>query len=94
MNAQCVLRLASELELHPWAVHVKAIPTATVPVVKMLANPSKLPGLAGNWGNLLMHQHVAVQAGITVAGTQLPPIYHQSKVLVYLPNLISFLRIK
>lgn len=74
MNAQRVLRLASELELQPWAVQVKAIPTATVPVVKMLADPSKLPGLAGTWGNLMMHQHIAVQSGITVAGTTPPPI--------------------
>ena len=52
-NAQRVLRLASELEMQPWAVQVKAIPTATVPVVKMLADPSRLPGLVGagdnNW---------------------------------------------
>ncbi|KAL7549617.1 hypothetical protein ACHAWF_012883 [Thalassiosira exigua] len=46
-NAQRVLRLASELEMQPWAVQVKAIPTATVPVVKMLADPSRLPGLVG-----------------------------------------------
>lgn len=52
-NAQRVLRLASELEMQPWAVQVKAIPTATVPVVKMLADPSRLPGLVAvgdsNW---------------------------------------------
>ena len=74
MNAQRVMRLASELELQPWAVQVKAIPTATVPVVKMLADPSKLPGLAGTGGNWMIHQHIAVQAGITVAGTPPPSI--------------------
>ncbi|KAL3809298.1 hypothetical protein ACHAXA_009422 [Cyclostephanos tholiformis] len=71
MNAQRVLRLASELELQPWAVQVKAIPTATVPVVKMLADPSKLPGLAGTGGGWILHQHIAVQAEIAAAGT--PP---------------------
>jgi hypothetical protein len=74
MNAQRVMRLASELELQPWAVQVKAIPTATVPVVKMLADPSKLPGLAGKGGNWMMHQHIAVQAGISVEGTPPPSI--------------------
>ena len=74
MNAQRVMRLASELELQPWAVQVKAIPTASVPVVKMLADPSKLPGLAGTGGNWMIHQHIAVQAGITVAGTPPPSI--------------------
>ena len=39
-----VLRLAAELEMHPWAVQVKAIPTATVPVIKLLADPTRVPG--------------------------------------------------
>jgi len=30
------------LEHQPWAVHVKAIPTASVPVIKILADPAKL----------------------------------------------------
>lgn len=42
LNGERVVRLAAELERHPWAVHVKAIPTATVPVVKVLADPSRL----------------------------------------------------
>ena len=62
LNAQRVLRLASELESQPWAVQVKAIPTATVPVVKMLADPSRLPGLSGSNDAWLMH---AAQAGST-----------------------------
>ena len=39
-----MLRLAAELEMHPWAVQVKAIPTATVPVIKLLADPTRVPG--------------------------------------------------
>jgi len=65
LNAQRVMRLAAELELQPWAVQVKAIPTATVPVVKLLADPSKLPGFAVTGGNWM--------TGITVAGTPPPP---------------------
>ena len=44
LNADRVIRLAAELERQPWAVLVKAIPTASVPVVKVLADPSRLPG--------------------------------------------------
>ena len=44
MNAERVLRLAMELEHQPWAVHVKAIPTASVPVIKILADPARLQG--------------------------------------------------
>ena len=62
LNAQRVLRLASELEMQPWAVQVKAIPTATVPVVKMLADPSRLPGFAGGSGaNWMMQQQMSPQ---------------------------------
>lgn len=43
-NAERVLRLAMELEHQPWAVHVKAIPTASVPVIKILADPARLKG--------------------------------------------------
>ena len=46
-NGQRVLRLAHELEIQPWAVQVKAIPTASVPVIKILVDPSKLPGATG-----------------------------------------------
>lgn len=48
-NADRILRLASALEALPWAVQVNAIPTASVPVVKILADPSKLTGNYGEW---------------------------------------------
>lgn len=50
LNGGRVLRLAAELERQPWAVQVKAIPTASVPVIKMLADPARLGsiGLAGH----------------------------------------------
>jgi len=47
-NAERVLRLAMELEHQPWAVHVKAIPTASVPVIKILADPARLQGALMN----------------------------------------------
>jgi hypothetical protein len=43
LNGQRVLQLASRLEQLPWAVQVNPIPTASIPVVKVLADPSKLP---------------------------------------------------
>ncbi len=39
-----VYQLAEELERQPWAVHVKPIATASVPVVKLLADPSRISG--------------------------------------------------
>lgn len=42
MNADRVVRLAAEVERQPWAVQVKAIPTASVPVIKILADPSRI----------------------------------------------------
>jgi hypothetical protein len=71
-NANRVMRLAAELEMQPWAVQVKAIPTATVPVIKILADPSRLPGAAagvangGDW--MMQQQHMAAQAAAAVAG--------------------------
>ena len=41
-NAPFVMRLAMELEHQPWAVQTKPIPTASVPVVKILVDPSRL----------------------------------------------------
>ena len=80
INAQRVLRLASELELQPWAVQVKAIPTATVPVVKMLADPSKLPGLVGTGGNWRMKQPTPISpdqiSSPTQQGSVLPSSAH------------------
>ena len=53
LNADRVVRLAMELEMQPWAVHVKAIPTASVPVIKILADPTRLNGAVraenGEW---------------------------------------------
>lgn len=45
VNGGRVLRLAGELERQPWVVQVKAIPTASVPVIKILADPARLGGL-------------------------------------------------
>jgi hypothetical protein len=52
MNGHRVLKLANTLEQLPWAVQVKSIPTASVPVVKILADPSKLPGGMEHLGHL------------------------------------------
>jgi hypothetical protein len=66
-NGERVLVLAAELERQPWAVKVKAIPTASVPVVKVLADPSKLPGAiasaatSGNW--TIQQHHMSTDAG-------------------------------
>ncbi len=61
-NADRVRRLAVELELQPWAVQVNAIPTASVPVVKVLCDPSRLVGgtISGDW--MAHHQHLATDA--------------------------------
>lgn len=62
LNAERVARLASDLEGQPWAVQVNAIPTASVPVVKVLADASKLARAShgGEW--MAQHQHIAAQA--------------------------------
>ncbi|KAL3936842.1 MAG: hypothetical protein SGBAC_007918, partial [Bacillariaceae sp.] len=57
-NAERIIRLAVELEKQPWAVHVKAIPTASVPVIKILADPTRISG-NGEW---LMHEPSAAEA--------------------------------
>ena len=58
-NGERVLRLAAELEQQPWAVQIKAIPTASVPVIKILADPSRLPGIlpSARRGDWLIQQH-------------------------------------
>jgi len=38
-----IQRLASKLDLQPWTVQVRVISTATVPVIKLLVDPSRLP---------------------------------------------------
>ena len=67
LNAERVLRLAMELEHQPWAVHVKAIPTASVPVIKILADPAKLQGAAMN-GNAewLVQQPISGQSAPSI----------------------------
>ena len=46
--ASRVYQLAEELERQSWAVHVKPIATATVPVVKLLADPSRISPTVSN----------------------------------------------
>ncbi|GAX09922.1 hypothetical protein FisN_11Lh093 [Fistulifera solaris] len=72
-NADRVLRLAAELELQPWAVQVNAIPTASVPVVKVLCDPSRLVGgtISGDW--MTHHQHLATDAA-AAAGQSLKDV--------------------
>lgn len=65
-NAERVVTLAVELERQPWAVHVKAIPTATVPVIKILADPARLQGKTIGNEEWLVHQ---VQGGQTPMNT-------------------------
>jgi len=84
-NSDRVMRLAAELERHPWAVLVKAIPTASVPVVKVLADPSRLPGAipatvidGEEW--MMQQQSAAdqsasgVPAGVTLAPNESSPV--------------------
>lgn len=61
-NGNRVLRLAAELERQPWAVQVKAIPTASVPVIKILSDPSRLPGAATGIEWQLHQQHMEAAA--------------------------------
>lgn len=52
VNGGRVLRLAEELERQPWVVQIKPIPTATVPVIKILADPARVHGSgASNTGS-------------------------------------------
>ena len=67
-NGERVLRLAAELERQPWAVQIKAIPTASVPVIKILADPSRLPGVLSSAGRgdwMIQQHHNAAQAAAT-----------------------------
>ena len=57
--ASRVYMLADELERQSWAVHVKPIATATVPVVKLLADPSRL--LPAYTDDNHHHQHMQPQ---------------------------------
>mmetsp|Transcript_11569 Transcript_11569/g.16990 ORF Transcript_11569/g.16990 Transcript_11569/m.16990 type:complete len:1759 (+) Transcript_11569:317-5593(+) len=76
-NSERVMILAAELERQPWAVQVKAIPTASVPVVKILADPSKIPGAVTSFGSggdwMVQQHHMAAQAAAAAAGVNPPP---------------------
>lgn len=50
-NSERVKQLALKIEGQPWAVKVKSLPNASVPVIKILADPSKLAGsiFSGEW---------------------------------------------
>ncbi|CAJ1943142.1 unnamed protein product [Cylindrotheca closterium] len=61
-NAERIVRLAVELETQPWAVHVKAIPTASVPVIKILADPTRISG-NGEW--LMQEPSVAEASAVS-----------------------------
>jgi len=88
MNAERVVRLGAELEAQAWAVQVNSIPTAYVPVIKVLADPSKLKGSSGaDW--LTQHQQLEAQAegaptdqttssskGVPSSGMRLDPRQH------------------
>jgi DNA polymerase sigma len=68
MNGERVKRLAATLEQQPWCVQVNAIPTASVPVVKVLADPSKLPGVSST----IQYQKLAAQAAVASGHSQVP----------------------
>ncbi len=69
VNAERVLRLAMELEHQPWAVHVKAIPTASVPVIKILADPARLHGAMMNGkADWLVQQPMSGQSPPSLSG--------------------------
>jgi len=69
-NGIRVMRLATELETQPWAVQVNPIPTASVPLLKILADPSRLPcaTTAGmDW--IVHHQHMAAAVAAEMNST-------------------------
>ncbi len=67
-NAERVVTLAVELERQPWAVHVKAIPTASVPVIKILADPAKLQGVTVENDDWHLQQALIGQPSMDTAG--------------------------
>jgi hypothetical protein len=74
MNGERVKRLAATLEQQPWCVQVNAIPTASVPVVKVLADPSKLPGVSST----MQHQKLGAQATVASGHSQAPAPLEES----------------
>jgi hypothetical protein len=67
-NAERVVSLASDLESQVWAVQVNAIPTASVPVIKVLADPSKLVGASNGGDWMTQHQQMAGQVAVAAGG--------------------------
>ena len=67
-NAEQVIKLAADLEKQPWAVQVNAIPTASVPVIKVLADPSKLCSTSSGTDWMTQHQQMAGQAATAAGG--------------------------
>jgi hypothetical protein len=67
-NGNRVIRLAEELERQSWAVQVKAIPTASVPVIKILADANRLTDVVSEMDWMLHQQQLAVA---TVASADL-----------------------
>lgn len=68
VNGERVKRLAATLEQQPWVVQVNAIPTASVPVVKVLADPSKLPGVS----SAIHYQQLVAQGAVASGHSQVP----------------------
>lgn len=67
-NAERVIRLAADLEKQSWAVQVNAIPTASVPVIKVLADPSKLAAASNENKWIDQHHKLAGQAALAAGG--------------------------
>ena len=59
-NGNRVVRLAEELERQAWAVQIKAIPTASVPVIKILADANRLTGAVSGMNWMLHQQQLSV----------------------------------
>jgi hypothetical protein len=84
LSADRVVRLGAELETKAWAVKVNAIPTASVPVVKVLTDPSKLPGgsFSGDW---MAHQQLQASATAPLSDTS-SVASHQSTASHHYPQ--------
>jgi len=61
-NGERVKLLAKELDKQAWAVRVNAIPTAAVPVVKVLCDPSRLAGASDSGSWMTQHKRIAADA--------------------------------
>ena len=68
-NAHRVMKLSAAIEHMPWAVQVKSIPNATVPVIKILADPSKISGFSAgsDWQGYGSASHEQVYVGTTAS---------------------------